>query len=194
MMNGMDQGGGPFTIAVDGWIITAQHGLPAMYGSYRQHAVLCDELELSHAEGDCCFLAVARHGDPWPRFVLAQRYQPSGYGFDPGVAFVPETSVLFIGAGTRLLAYALSGRPERLWQDHAECGFWHWSVHDSAVFMAAELELAAWTRAGEKLWTTFAEPPWTYRVDGERVRMDVMGRKSEFPVCSGPGHDENARP
>jgi len=29
--------------------------------------------------------------------------------------------------------------------------------------MSAELELAAWRTDGTKLWTTFVEPPWTYR-------------------------------
>jgi hypothetical protein len=178
--------GGPVTIAVDGWIIDVQHGLPLTYGYRRQRAVLCEEVELSLAEGDSCFLAVTKGDEPRSRLVLAQRYQPSGSGFEPGVAFVPETGVLFAGAGTRLLAYVLSGQPERLWEDYARCGFWHWSVHGSAVLMAAELEFAAWTSAGEKLWTTFVEPPWTYQVDGDQVQLDVMGRISEFPVSSGP--------
>jgi hypothetical protein len=51
----------------------------------------------------------------------------------------------------------------------------------------AELDLAAWARSGGKLWTTFVEPPWSYQVVGEHVRLDVMGRKSAFPVGSGPG-------
>jgi hypothetical protein len=183
----MDKGRGPFTVAVDGWTIHTQQGLPEIYGRYRKHAVVCDEFDLAGDEGDCCFAAVKRAGEPWPCLVVAQRYRPCGYAFSPGIAFVPQTSVLFAGAGTRLLAYALADRPERLWEDTADLGFWDWSVHRSAVLMAAELELAAWTLAGEKLWETFVEPPWSYRVTGERVQLDVMGRKSQFPVTSGPG-------
>jgi hypothetical protein len=186
MMDRMEQSRGPFTVAVDGWMIHAQHGLPAIYQHFRQHAVLCDEFDLASDEGDHCFLAVAGGGEPWPRLVVAQRYSPSVYGFDPGVAIVPETAVLFAGAGTRLLAYALAGRPRRLWEDAADVGFWHWSVHRSVVLMAAELELAAWTSGGEKLWSTFVEPPWSYQVAGERVQLDVMGKKTQFPVSSGP--------
>jgi len=186
MMDRMEQGRGPFTVAMDGWTIHAQHGLPVTYQHFRRHAVLSDEFGLASDEGDHCFLAVTWGGEPWPRLVVAQRYRPC-YGFDPGVAFVPETAVLFAGAGTRLLAYALSGRPRRLWEDAADVGFWHWSVHRSAVLMAAELEFAAWTRGGEKLWTAFVEPPWSYRVIGERVQLDVMGKKTEFPVSAGPG-------
>ena len=44
------------------------------------------------AEGDCWFLAAA---------------SAAGHGFNPGIAFVPGTGVLFAGAGTRLPAYAL---------------------------------------------------------------------------------------
>ena len=99
---------------------------------------------------------------------------------------MPETAVLFIGAGDRLLAYELSGQPRRLWEDDADVAFWHWRVLPQAVLMAAELELAAWTRAGKKLWSTFVEPPWWYQVTGDRAQLDVMGKETEFPLLSGP--------
>ena len=72
--------------------------------------MLCEEISLASAEGDCWFLAAAADGEPRLRLVVAQRYAPAGYGFNPGIAFVPGTGVLFAGAGTRLLAYALPGR------------------------------------------------------------------------------------
>ena len=93
--------------------------------------------------------------------------------------------MLFAGAGTRLLAYSLRDRPRRLWEDAADLGFWHWSVHPSAVLMASEVELAAWTRDGTKPWTTFVEPPWSYQVTGDQVQLDVMGKKTEFPLSTG---------
>jgi hypothetical protein len=52
--------------------------------------------------------------------------------------------------------------------------------------MAAELELAAWDTDGRKRWTTFVEPPWEFEVVEGIIRLDVMGRKSEFPVATGP--------
>jgi hypothetical protein len=52
--------------------------------------------------------------------------------------------------------------------------------------MAAELEIAAWDSHGNKRWTTFVEPPWDFRIEGDRVLLDVMGRKSEFSLESGP--------
>jgi hypothetical protein len=65
-------------------------------------------------------------------------------------------------------------------------GFWGWSVHKSVVLMAAELEFTAWSKSGEKLWSTMVEPPWSYQVAGDRIELDVMGNITEFPVSSGP--------
>lgn len=52
--------------------------------------------------------------------------------------------------------------------------------------MAAELELAAWTIQGEKLWSTFVEPPWDHEVRDDVVYLDVMGNHSSFPPRTGP--------
>ena len=125
------------------------------------------------------------NGHVWPVLVVAQRFEPFSGGFDPGVLLVPESKVLFVGAGRRLLAYTLDG-PRRLWEDEAETGFWGWQRHHDGVLMSAELELAAWDITGTKLWTTFVEPPWSYNVAGYDVRLDVMGRESSFPLDKGP--------
>ncbi len=52
--------------------------------------------------------------------------------------------------------------------------------------MSAELELAAWTIDGTKLWTTFVEPPWSYSEANGTITLDVMGRISTFALSSGP--------
>ncbi|HEX8913440.1 MAG TPA: hypothetical protein VF796_13850 [Humisphaera sp.] len=175
-----------FEIGVGDYQLRVHRGpLPGMYGEYRRHAALAEEFALDRPDGDACLVAVAA-GHDWPVLVVAQRFEPCGGGFDPGVLLVPETGVLFVGAGTRLLAYALDG-PRRLWEDAADAGFWGWARHGDVVLMSAELELAAWDVRGRKLWTTFVEPPWAYRVEDDRVRLDVMGRLSSFPLAAGPG-------
>jgi hypothetical protein len=184
----MDSGRGPLTVAVDGWTACLQHGLPAVYGAFRQHALLCEEIDLADSDGASCFLAVTAAGGPWPQLVVAQRYSPAAGEFDPGIALVPQTAVLFAGAGTRLLAYSLRGHPQRLWEDTADMGFWHWQVHGPVVIMAAELELAAWDLHAVKLWSLFVEPPWSYEVTDGQIHLDVMGHKTQFPALSGPGH------
>jgi hypothetical protein len=52
--------------------------------------------------------------------------------------------------------------------------------------MSAELELAAWTTGGAKLWTTFVEPPWSYRVADGLVILDVMGDERTIGLSGGP--------
>jgi hypothetical protein len=51
--------------------------------------------------------------------------------------------------------------------------------------MSAELELAAWDTHGRKLWTRFVEPPWAYTVNGDTIRLDVMGDVSHLRLETG---------
>jgi hypothetical protein len=120
----------------------------------------------------------------WPFLCITQRYHREGGGH-PGVLLVPETGILFIGAGERLLAYDLRG-PVRLWEDQADMGFHTWQRHGDWVLMSSELDLAAWDIRGVKRWSTFVEPPWSYQVDGNTVRLEVMGTPSSFSLESGP--------
>jgi hypothetical protein len=174
-----------FKVAVGEYSLLVHRGpLPGMYGEYRRHAALAEEFGVDSAEGEACFVGVGAARE-WPLLTVAQRFEPCVAGFDPGVLLVPETRVLFVGAGTRLLAYDLTG-PQRLWEDVADVGFWGWAQHGEHVLMSAELELAAWDVNGRKLWTTFVEPPWSYRVEGDQVRLDVMGRESSFSIHDGP--------
>jgi hypothetical protein len=160
--------------------------LPEIYSSYCSNAELAEEFDLSTDIGESCFFAITRASRPWPQLVVAQRYEPAGYGFHPGILIVPETSAVFIGAGTRLLAYEMNPRPRRLWQDTTDVGFWSWDLHEGIVVMSAELEVAAWTQDGKKLWSTFVEPPWQYAVAGGWITLDVMGTERSFSLAEGP--------
>lgn len=181
-----------FEISFGQWTVLVEaDGLPNIYDSYVSHAALVEEFELKCSEGKLVFVAI-KQGDSdlstdrdWPEIVIAQRYEPFESGFNFGALVVPETSTLFIGAGTRLLAYDLS-KPRRLWQDSTELGFWSRRQFGNTVLMSAELELAAWSADGKRLWSTFVEPPWGYAVDGERVELDVMGQQSSFQISVGP--------
>ena len=125
-----------------------------------------------------------RRGSAWPFLCVVQHYQRQG-GWYPGVLLVPETALLIIGAGERLLAYDLRG-PTRLWEDQADAGFHGWQRHEDLLVMSAELELAAWDLGGVKRWSTFVEPPWGYHVESGTVHLDVMGTVSSFPLSVGP--------
>lgn len=158
---------------------------PRIIDTYRKKAAFCDAHCLNHVEAQYLFVAVAPSAAFWPTLVVEQRYE-SHQVFNPGVLVVPETDTVFIGAGTRLLAYSLAGTPRPLWEELTDVGFFCWRLHGGIVLMSAELELAAWSVAGEKLWSTFVEPPWHYTIEHEQVTLDVMGTVSSFPVVAGP--------
>lgn len=159
-------------------------GLPQLYSDYLKRAALAEEFDIRNSEGANCFVAVSK-GNQWPFLVVAQRYEPAGGGFNPGAILIPETCLLFIGAGSRLLAYDLV-RVKRTWEDVAEVGFWGWARHGDYIVMSAELECAAWNLYGKKVWTTFVEPPWDYSVMNDIVTLDVMGKQRSFPLETGP--------
>lgn len=173
----------PIAVDTAGWRVLTGHQQPPIYNHYRDHAELVDELA-NGDDGDYVFIGVGRSRDDWPTLIISQTYTPSWSA--PGVLVVPETSRVFVGAGTRLLCYRSDeGQWSRQWQDEAEVSFSSWRRHDDIVVMSAELELAVWTTAGDKLWTTFVEPPWTYGVHEGTVRLDVMGEITEFPLRAG---------
>jgi len=173
---------GPYVIAFHS---VETEELPLRYEWAKQYAELVEEFDLGRSDGDFCYLLAGRSFDH-PALALAQRHDPTeAAGFYPGVLVVPETDVLFVGAGERLLAYDLA-QPARLWEDVADVGFCRWARHGEVVIMSAELELAAWNLEGTKLWTTFVEPPWSYEVTDDVLQLDIMGVKSEFSPHRGP--------
>jgi hypothetical protein len=178
----------PVAIGVDRFVILVASRPPER--PYRAHARLVEEFTTDddRTVAGYCFIAVGTRAGGWPQLVVSLRYSPAGYGFAPGVLLVPETGRLFIGAGARLLGYRVdeAGTWQRSFVDEAEVGFLYWQQHGDVVLMAAELELAAWTTTGEKLWRTFVEPPWSYELAGDEVHLDVMGARTSFPKRTGP--------
>lgn len=175
-----------FRLGCDGYIVCGYVGqLPPLYDSLVEHATLHDDFGVSGSDGTALCVTVGRSGR-WPDLLVTQRIDrgPES-GFFPAGLLVPETQIILIGGGTRLLAYDLGG-PRRLWQDTADTGFWGWARHDDIILMSAELELAAWDLSGSKLWTTCVEPPWDYRVHDRHVTLDVMGDLSTFDIRTGP--------
>lgn len=158
---------------------------PQVLDRYREHAALSEHF--AHDEGDAIFfVGVTDEVGKWPSLVVTQP-SPGGYSYYPGVLVVPETRRVFIGAGERLLCYVRTKDGwARMWDDIAEFGFLRWHRHGDVVLMSAEVGLAAWTTDGLKLWSTFVEPPWDYTVVGDTVHLNVMGKRSDFPLLSGP--------
>jgi hypothetical protein len=165
-------------------LLCVYDGLPNLFDSYVKRALLVEQIDIPNPEGKFCFVALKRAGDDWPSLVVAQRYQPADGAFFPGALLVPETNRLFIGAGTRLLCYDVA-TPVRLWEESADYGFWSWTQDGGEVFMAAELEFAAFDVSGTKLWTRFVEPPWGFKLEPRRIVLDVMGAITHLDRRSG---------
>jgi hypothetical protein len=181
--------GAGFSVAVGEYILgCTPDGISSLFKDLQRQAQLVERFDINgrgpDGSGLCC-VTVSRSDESWPFLVVAQDFHPSSGGFEPGLLLNPSTNLLFIGAGERLLAYDLV-TPRRLWEDATNGGFWCWAQHGNVVLMLAELELAAWNTHGEKLWTTFVEPPWDYTVEADTVRLDVMGLSAVSRSSRGP--------
>lgn len=177
-----------FRLTSGSYTVCISDYLPVVDELYREHASLIEH-RVSDVAGyreHFLYLAVSRDDRKFPFLVVSQYYWPGpDAGFYPGVLLLPETSLLFVGAGERLLAYQLD-QTALLWEDSANMGFWGWEKYQDVLLMSAELELAAWNMRGEKLWSTFVEPPWSYSLDGATIHLEVMGAKASFPLYEGP--------
>jgi hypothetical protein len=179
-----DAGPGRFSVTCGGYTVECTtNGLPSAYDHLKAHATLIEEIAL-HERNLCC-VTVRRSGEAWPFLLVAQSCEPHDAGFDPGVLLVLETKLLLVGAGERILAFQLEP-PGKRWEDHVQIGFLAWEQYGETILLSAELEFAAWNNAGEKLWTTFVEPPWSYTVKSDKVELDVMGKKKSFTLREGP--------
>ena len=169
------------------WELSVEDGgLPASYTSYTENANFVDEIQIHDAEGRLLFLGGSKRGTNrgWPSLVVSQKYEDARRTWTPGFLVAPDTSLVFIGAGERLLCYDVE-RHEKLWEDVTDCGFWHWAQYGSYVLMSAELEFAVWDDRGKKLWNTFVEPPWTFEVKGAVVELEVMGDRRLHRLVDG---------
>lgn len=173
------------TVQISQYRVTVLEGaLPADYDHLRSSAKIFEEYAVRTREsGPVSTVMIV--SERIPHLVVAQHHAPDGPGFPLGLLIVPETGVVFIGAGERVLAYDLP-QSCRLWEDHAQMGFWGFERHGDVIVMSAELELAAWDVRGRKLWTTFVAPPWSYELRGDTVEVEVMGTWRSFNLNAGP--------
>jgi hypothetical protein len=172
-------------VGADGWTVQVARERPYVLDHDRDTVECFDEIT-DHDQAGYFFVRVRRPGEQLPSLMVSQTFAPSQGGFFPGVLLVPQSSRVFVGAGERLLCYSTyDGHWVRQWEDTANAGFWGWDIHGGVVVMSAELEIAAWTADGEKLWTRFVEPPWSYSVNGSTLVLDVMGQIALLSLESG---------
>ena len=161
--------------------------LPAIWPEFERRAALVEHFDAKKEQATLLGVALwSRAEKDWPRVVITQRFSPGlTSGFIPGVVVIPETHIVFMGAGTLLLAFDMR-EPRRLWEDFTQVGFWGWRRHGEAVLMSAELELAAYDTVGQRRWSVEVEPPWSYSVENNEVVLDIMGTIQRFSLVAGP--------
>ncbi len=175
------------SISMEDWDLQMEDGsLPSIFTSYLKNAEFVDQIDVNNDEGRFLFVGISKGAtnNGWPSLVIVQKYQDHRQTFSPGFLVVPDTSLVFLGAGERLLCYDLEGKA-RLWEDETGCGFWSWSKSGSYVLMSAELEFGVWNESGKKLWSTFVEPPWSFAIEEQTVELDVMGTIQKFRLSDG---------
>jgi hypothetical protein len=125
---GDDLSDGPLEVTVGDVQILVVLAPPSTLGVYQLHAEIVEVFSSADEPGMSATPSLrSTMAGEWPRLVVTQRFSPASPGFAPGVLLVPAQRQLFLGAGTRLLAYqAQSGRWRRCWVDEAEFGFWGW--------------------------------------------------------------------
>ncbi|MEL6839768.1 MAG: hypothetical protein AAFP85_10775 [Pseudomonadota bacterium] len=175
------------SIMVDDWELRIQDGdLPSIFTAYLDHADYVDKIDLDNPEGRFLFFGALNRGqeDGWPSIISAQKYRDERRTFTPGFLVVPNTSLVFVGAGERLLCYDVQNKT-RLWEDETTFGFWAWRRFDRYVLMSAEIEFGVWDQHGKKLWTVFVETPWGYEVKNDYVELNVMGTRTIYKLSDG---------
>ncbi len=174
-------------VTIQGWEVEIEDGeLPTDFATYLEKAQFVDQVDINNPDGRFLFLGISegQTNECWPSLVLAQKYQDAQQSFKPGILLLPNTCLLFVGAGERLLCYDLVGK-RRLWEDQTDFGFWGWSQTGDFVLMSAELEFSVWDQHGKKLWSTFVEPPWDFQVRDDIVELDVMGATRRHRLTDG---------
>lgn len=157
-----------------------QYKLPDLYANYIKHAKLIEEYDLKNRDGEIFYLSVGE-GDSWPFLAIAQRYEPCAGGFHPGFLVIPESDVLFIGAGQRILLYNLK-QVKKIDEDFYNEGFLGWIRYRDYVIMLAELDVTCWRSSGEKMWSRFVEPPYNVEFEDNKIILDIMGKKIKFDI------------
>jgi hypothetical protein len=165
--------------------------LPDHFNIYTDDADLVEELNLDILQQDpngsnICFLVVQDNANKQRyKMTLTLGYSPSEPAFHPELLYIPETTLLFIGAGECILVYKLDP-VSRVVEDRANLGFLAWRRYKNYVIMEAETEIAVWTLAGKKQWSHFVEPPWNYQFEGQRMHLTSLGKTVSFPIDVGP--------
>ena len=173
------------TISIGKYTVVCDHKKSHRISRYIDNAVVVETIPTFDEDyGEYIYYGISDSG-PYPDLIIEGIYSPASVsGFYPEILIIPETDILFLGAGEIVQIWKLSPYV-KLHEEFPNCGFWHWSQYNDVVLMSGELELSCWSIEGKKLWSKFVEPPWHYTVENGKVTTDIMNHKESFDIYTG---------
>ncbi len=149
---------------------------PIDYNYWIKYASFID-IEEQTKDKTPIYIGIGEHQD-WYKTIVSFSSDPIDYGgFNPGLILVPETDILFIGAGTNVRIYDLKHQL-KLFVKELHCGFLGWKRYDDFIIMQEELEFGIYSLTGQEIWSTEVEPPWTFSIEIDTVKLNVMNEIS----------------
>jgi hypothetical protein len=173
------------TITIGKYTVVCDHKISDRISRDIKDAVIVETLpSLDEKYGEFIYYGVTDCSES-PDLIIKGIYSPSSLsGFYPELLIIPESGILFFGAGEIIQIWELSPY-KKIHEESPNCGFWGWSQYNDVVLMSAELELACWNTKGKKLWSRFVEPPWYYTVEDDVVTTNVMNHQEKFNIYTG---------
>jgi hypothetical protein len=121
-----------------------------------------------------------------PSILVALGYRRLDGDLGAGAILVPETRRLFVAGGARAICYHHDGdRWWRQWEHDVEVTVWGLARHGHLIVMSSELEVVAWDIKGVRRLSAGVEPPWSYEIHGNRMRLDIDGAVTTVDVPGG---------
>ena len=142
---------------------------PDIWEHYVKHAEFIDDRGLKN-NGTEVYVIIS-NGFALKYSIIAFRSDPIGYArFTPGLHYEHNTDVLFIGGGTVIKTYRLSG-DQMIFEKDDGLGFWGWTKHSNVVIQQAETDIRIFNLSGEQVWEAYVSPPYDLAFFGDRIEL-----------------------
>ena len=147
---------------------------------------LVDQLRPSEYDTGYLQVSVTLPEAAEPSLVVILGYHRLDGDFGAGVILVPETRRLFVAGGARAVCYHHDGdRWWRQWECEVQVMVWGLARHGDHIVMSSELEVVVWDAKGVRRLSAGVEPPWGYKIQGNRMRLDIDGAVTTVDIPAG---------
>jgi hypothetical protein len=157
---------------------------PCILDHYQNNAVFVDIVGLQQ-EGTMFYCIIATTADKPQYRIFAWRSESLGYaGFAPHIYFCNVSKLFFIGAGTLIKCYDPHNNRVVYEKDYG-FGFWSWHPYGDYVIYTEETAIGAFDIYGNHLFEIFADPPYTYKLEGAYLFLHHQNSVEKYLLSSG---------